>query len=93
MEKTMKIEGMMCGHCEARVKKALEALPDVLSVEREATDRGTWQYRVAHRPGTDVRGAVYEALKPLPCTLLALRPQEVSLESLYLEITRRNEET
>ena len=29
MEKTMKIEGMMCGHCEARVKKALEALPEV----------------------------------------------------------------
>lgn len=26
MEKTMKIEGMMCGHCEATVKKALEAL-------------------------------------------------------------------
>lgn len=29
MNKTMKIEGMMCGHCEARVKKALEALPEV----------------------------------------------------------------
>ena len=25
----MKIEGMMCGHCEARVKKCLEALPQV----------------------------------------------------------------
>ncbi len=29
MKKTMKIEGMMCGHCEARVKKCLEALPEV----------------------------------------------------------------
>ena len=29
MEKTMKIEGMMCGHCEARVKKSLEAVPGV----------------------------------------------------------------
>ena len=29
MEKTMKIEGMMCGHCEARVKKSLEALDGV----------------------------------------------------------------
>ncbi|MGI6275665.1 MAG: heavy metal translocating P-type ATPase [Acutalibacteraceae bacterium] len=29
MEKTMKIEGMMCAHCEARVKKCLEALPQV----------------------------------------------------------------
>lgn len=29
MQKTIKIEGMMCGHCEARVKKCLEALPQV----------------------------------------------------------------
>ncbi len=29
MTKTMKIEGMMCGHCEAAVKKALEVLPEV----------------------------------------------------------------
>lgn len=31
--KTMKIEGMMCGHCEARVKKALEAMSEVESAE------------------------------------------------------------
>ena len=37
MEKTMKIEGMMCPHCEARVKKTLEALPQV----REA--QVSWQ--------------------------------------------------
>lgn len=30
MEKIIKIEGMMCAHCEARVKKALEALPQVI---------------------------------------------------------------
>lgn len=29
MKKTMQIEGMMCGHCEARVRKCLEALPEV----------------------------------------------------------------
>ena len=29
MKKTLNVEGMMCGHCEARVKKALEALPEV----------------------------------------------------------------
>ena len=33
MKKTLKIEGMMCGHCEARVKKALEALDGVTSAE------------------------------------------------------------
>ncbi len=42
MEKTMKINGMMCGHCEARVKKALEALPEV----KEAA--------VSHEAGTAV---------------------------------------
>ena len=38
MEKTMKIEGMMCGHCEARVKKTLEALDGVVeaAVSHEA---------------------------------------------------------
>ncbi|MCM1245586.1 MAG: heavy metal translocating P-type ATPase [Roseburia sp.] len=33
MKKTLKIEGMMCGHCEARVKKCLEALDGVESAE------------------------------------------------------------
>ncbi len=33
MKKTMKIEGMMCGHCEARVKKTLEAIDGVESAE------------------------------------------------------------
>ena len=42
MEKTMKIEGMMCGHCEARVKKALEALPQVTEAQ------------VSHEAGTAV---------------------------------------
>ena len=42
MKKTMKIEGMMCAHCEARVKKALEALTEVESAE------------VSHEKGTAV---------------------------------------
>ena len=42
MTKTMKIEGMMCGHCEATVKKALEAIDGVNSAE------------VSHEAGTAV---------------------------------------
>ncbi len=42
MKKTMTIEGMMCGHCEARVKKCLEALDGVESAE------------VSHEKGTAV---------------------------------------
>ena len=35
MERTMKIEGMMCGHCEARVKKALESVDGVVSAKAD----------------------------------------------------------
>ena len=42
MEKTMKIEGMMCCHCEARVKKTLEAVD------------GVSEASVSHETGTAV---------------------------------------
>ncbi len=42
MKKTLEIKGMMCGHCEASVKKALEALPAVEQAE------------VSHEKGTAV---------------------------------------
>ena len=42
MEKTITIEGMMCGHCEASVKKALEALDGVITAD------------VSHEKGTAV---------------------------------------
>ena len=42
MEKTLKIEGMMCGHCEMHVKKALEAIDGVKNAE------------VSHETGTAV---------------------------------------
>ena len=40
MEKVIEIKGMMCGHCEAHVKKALEALEDVASAEA-SHEKGT----------------------------------------------------
>ena len=39
MEVTLKIEGMMCQHCENRVKKALEALPGVEEAAVSHTDK------------------------------------------------------
>ena len=38
MKKTMKIDGMMCTHCEAAVKKALEALDGVEGAEVSHTE-------------------------------------------------------
>ena len=37
MTKTLKVTGMMCAHCEARVKKALEAVPGVESAVADHT--------------------------------------------------------
>ena len=55
MEKTLKVEGMMCEHCEARVKKALEAVPGVESAV------------ASHKEGTAVvtlsQDVPYETLK------------------------------
>lgn len=42
MTRTLKIKGMMCGHCEARVKEALEAVPEVIEA------------KVSHEKGTAV---------------------------------------
>ena len=36
---TLKIEGMMCGHCRARVEKALKAVPGVQAVEVSLEDK------------------------------------------------------
>lgn len=38
MTKTLTIEGMMCGHCEAHVRKALEAINGVVSAEVSHTN-------------------------------------------------------
>lgn len=39
MKKTIKIEGMSCGHCAGRVKKELEAVCGVKSAEVSASDK------------------------------------------------------
>jgi len=49
----MKIEGMMCGHCEATVKKALEALDGVTSAE-VSHDAGTAIVAMESEVGDDV---------------------------------------
>lgn len=53
MKKTMKIEGMMCGHCEARVKKCLEALEGVESAS-VSHESGTAEVTLAADVSDDV---------------------------------------
>ena len=60
MEKTLKIEGMMCGHCEATVKKALEELPQVTSAEI-SHESGTAKVTLNADISDDALKAVVEA--------------------------------
>lgn len=60
MEKTMKINGIMCGHCEARVKKALEALAEVDEAEVSHVT-GTAVVKLNAEVANDVLKAAVEA--------------------------------
>ena len=60
MEKTMKIEGVMCGHCEARVKKTLEAIPGVAGAE-VSHEKGTAVVTLAKDIDADVLKKAVEA--------------------------------
>ena len=60
MEKTLKIEGMMCDHCEATVKKALEELPQVASAE-VSHESGTAKVTLNADISDDALKAVVEA--------------------------------
>lgn len=73
---------------EAGVSALLQGIPDVLAVKPV----GNGVYQVAHRMGTDIRGALYRTLRPTGYELLMMKPEEVSLESLYLRITEHEQE-
>ena len=60
MTKTLKIEGMMCGHCEASVKKALEAIDGVESAVASHKD-GTAVVTLSKDVDTAVLAAAVEA--------------------------------
>ena len=55
MKKTVKIEGMMCPHCEATVKKALEAIDGIESAEA-SHEKGTAEITLSK----DVEAAVIQ---------------------------------
>ena len=68
IQKTMQIKGMMCAHCEARVKKALEALPEVT------------QAVVSHETGT----AIVSMTQPVEDAVLkqAVEEQEYKVKKI-----------
>ena len=60
VEKTMTIEGMMCGHCEARVKKTLEAIPGVTEAQ-VSHEKGTAVVSMSAQVADDVLKEAVEA--------------------------------
>ena len=67
----------------------LRGIPEVLAVKGD----GNGTYQVSHRAGTDIRSSLYRALRATDYDLLMMKPEEVSLESLYLRITENEQET
>ena len=65
MEKTLKVEGMMCGHCEATVKKALEAIDGVSAAEAD------------HVKGTATAAEAYHCSFPYSASMTQPVPTEV----------------
>ena len=68
MTKTIRIEGMMCAHCEASVKKALEALAFVENAE-VSRDKGTAVVTIS---GTADETALQKAVEDADFTFLGI---------------------
>ncbi len=74
------------------VVKLLKEIPGVKTVKPiRQTDEYSWEYQVDHVVGTDIREAVYRELTKTDYMLRMMKPEEVSLESIYLKITEERE--
>ena len=61
MTETVKIDGMMCNHCEMHVKKALEALDGVESAEASHVDKQAVLKLSKEVPADEIKKAVEDA--------------------------------
>lgn len=68
-QQTIKIDGMSCGHCVARVRKALETVADV-----KVIDVKVGEARVETPPGLPVEQAVRRALDDAGYPVVAVTP-------------------
>ena len=69
-------------------REALEALPGVVSI----SDRGAGQFLLEHAAGSDPREAVFRLAVERGWALLALTPQQASLEDVFVRLTTREDE-
>jgi ABC-2 type transport system ATP-binding protein len=69
-------------------RAALEGLPGVLAAE----ERGTGRFLLEHVPGSDPREAVFRLAVDNGWVLLAMTPQQASLEDVFVRLTTREDE-
>jgi ABC-2 type transport system ATP-binding protein len=69
-------------------RTALEALPGVVTI----SDRGEGRYLLEHAAGSDPREAVFRMAVERGWVLLALTPQQASLEDVFVRLTTREDE-
>ena len=69
-------------------RTALEALPGVVAI----SDRGEGRYLLEHAAGSDPREAVFRMAVERGWVLLALTPQQASLEDVFVRLTTREDE-
>ena len=77
----------------AGVLAALEQIPEVVQVKPlRQTQTDGQEYQIDYQVETDIRAAVYHAIKATGYDLLMMKPEEVSLENIYLKITEEQQE-
>jgi ABC-2 type transport system ATP-binding protein len=69
-------------------REALQALPGVITI----TERGEGRYLLEHAAGSDPREAVFRLVVENGWVLLALTPQQASLEDVFVRLTTREDE-
>lgn len=74
-----------------KVKAALEAIPDLTSVEfEEKAAKGFVKLSAYYDEGKDIREAVFYALSDLRCPIFEMSSSTMSLEDIFLEVTQDN---
>ncbi len=67
-------------------ESVLRSVPGLLGLRREGS-----VFKLDHAPGDDIREAVFDAAQAAGLKLLMLKPEEISLESIYLALTDKKE--
>ena len=69
---------------------ALDAIPEIVSVETIKAEKGSGEFVIEQMPETDVRGSVTKAMAERNLTIASLRSAALSLEEMFIRLTGEN---